>query len=375
MLSFKNFLNRNNFNIIVESVNNDNLFVVHRSPDPIEFSSIWTQGIVAKKNESFLYGQGLYTVYRDIAPKKMYWYGFHILRGSVNIKNFGILEENVYNEVSSHSDGSRTFEEHLSNLGVGIVEYEKEPFSSEIGAKYWKQIQNRGYDGLILHGKKDGYVCVIWEQGKNSFKPHSYINGSDKLGSGEIKFFTGNEEDQLIKQINSSEIIEKDLDLAGAKNIKTLGIKLTEVLGDLNLSKTNITSLGNLKKIHGNLFLRNCQSIFSLGQLIKANGLYASDSSLETLGSFRSCGGDCNLKNTNIKNLNNLNKVSGYLNLENTPIESIKNLNQVKLFLNLKNTPNLSVLGERPESVNNILYDKGSKTEYVLKKYKWILDK
>ena len=61
--------------------------------------------------------------------------------------------------------------------------------------------------------------------------------------------------------------------------------------------------------------------------------------SIESLGNLTSVGGNLNLVGTSIKSLGNLTSVGGNLNLYVTPIESLGNLTSVGGDLNLYGTP------------------------------------
>jgi len=381
LFSQRNLINYENFQniifkrkiLVLEKVNNDHLFVLHRSPHPVEFSSMWDEGIVGKKNSSDLYGKGLYTVYSNVHDKNIY--GDYILRGSVKINNYAILEKDVYDQVSKHYDGSKTFKEHLIKLGVNLREYSmeqnQEGFSSKNALKNWKKIQKMGYDGIILHGRKDGYVCVIWEQGKDTFTPHSFIHKADKLGVGKMKFKTGDEEKKLYNTILNSNQIEGTLNLKGTQ-IKNLGEKLHTINGDLELYQSPIESLGNLKVINGNIIIRDCENLKSLGRVEKSLGIFAQNSSISDIGNITNLEQSCNLENSNIINIDNLKSVGGYLKLKGTQIQSLKSIGRVGGFLDIRETPNLKYLGNPPNVSGKILYDVGSNTEKLLKYRGWL---
>lgn len=368
MVSFKTFYNRL---MLIEGVNNNHLFVLHRSPQPVEFSSIWDKGIVGGKNTGDLYGKGLYTVYEGIHDKSIY--GDHILRGSVKIDNFGIFEKNVYDGVNNHKDGSSTFREHLRKMGIDLKEYlseVKEGYSSKNAEKNWKKIQSMGYDGLIFHGRKDGYVCVIWEQGKHTFTPHSYIHKADKYGVGDMKFLSGGEEDRLYNKILNSHNIVGGIDLRGT-NIRHLGNKLHSVVGNLEFQNTSVESFGNLEIVEGYIMVTGCSNLKSLGKLREGLGVYAKNSKIKDIGRLTTLEKSCDLENSNILDLGNLRYVGGYLNLRRTPIKTLSNIAHIGGYLDLRETSDLKHLGNPPTILGKILYDKGSTTETILKDAGW----
>jgi hypothetical protein len=359
--------------LMMEKVINNHMMVTHRSPNPVEFYDIWDTGIQARKNLSDAYGKGLYTVYSAYNDNTIY--GDYILRGSVKIDNFGIFEKDIYDKVDNHGDGSKTFNEHLLKMGVNLNEYsieEQMGYSSDNAQNNWKSVMKKGYDGIIFHGRKDGYVCVIWEQGKHCFIPHSYINGADGDGNGDYRFRSGNEEGVLLRKIHNTKIWEGDLNLNGTNNIKTFGDVLMGIDGNLVIMDVPIESLGNLRYVSGDVVLKGCKRLGSLGKLSKVKSLYMQGSLVGDLGMLTNIQGSCNLRGSGVKDLGDLRDVGGYLNVSDTPIESIINLKFVGGFINLKNTDKLGILGTRPDIVGRVLYDEGSKTEMLLHKFGWI---
>jgi hypothetical protein len=89
-----------------------------------------------------------------------------------------------------------------------------------------------------------------------------------------------------------------------------------EITDDLDLSESDIKSLGNLTSVGGDLYLWK--------------------SKIESLGNLTSVGGDLNLYKSEIKSLGNLTSVGDDLNLRGSEIESLGNLTSVggNLYLN-----------------------------------------
>jgi hypothetical protein len=111
-----------------------------------------------------------------------------------------------------------------------------------------------------------------------------------------------------------------------------------EIIDDLDLSESDIKSLGNLTSVGGNLDLRDSR-IQSLGNLTSVGGdLYLWKSKIESLGNLTSVGGDLYL-NSKIESLGNLTSVGGDLDLWNSKIESLGNLTSVGGDLYLRRTP------------------------------------
>jgi hypothetical protein len=95
---------------------------------------------------------------------------------------------------------------------------------------------------------------------------------------------------------------------------------------DLDLTFSDIETLGNLVKVEGDLNLRKCQNFQSLGNL-------------------EYVGGNLNLRYTKIETLENLEYVGGGLNLIDTDIETLGNLEYVGDALDLFGCENLKSLG------------------------------
>ena len=92
--------------------------------------------------------------------------------------------------------------------------------------------------------------------------------------------------------------------------------------GDLNLERTDIISLGNLKSVNGYLDLYSCENLTSLGNLQSVNGLLdlSGCKNLTSLGNLQSVDGHLGLSLTNITSLENLQSVGGHLHIARTPI-------------------------------------------------------
>lgn len=101
--------------------------------------------------------------------------------------------------------------------------------------------------------------------------------------------------------------------------------------GDLDLSNTNIRTLGFLKKVRGNLNLNNCRDLKSLGDLrYVTQGLYARNcTNLTTLGRLQEIGGMGDFENcTALVSLGNLERVRWDFDL--TDCESLESLGNLK---------------------------------------------
>ena len=104
---------------------------------------------------------------------------------------------------------------------------------------------------------------------------------------------------------------------------------------DLNLSNTNIKSLGNLISVDGNLYSYN-SNIESLGNLTSVGGyLDLSYSNIESIGNLTSVGGYLDLYGSKIKSLGNLTSVGGYLDLRKTPLSEIYSEEEIHKMINI----------------------------------------
>ena len=112
---------------------------------------------------------------------------------------------------------------------------------------------------------------------------------------------------------------------------------------DLDLSYTEITSLGNLQSVNGGLNLSGCDKLNSLGNLQSVNGFLDLSwcNNLTSLGNLQSVNGNLNLYNCNkLNSLGNLQSVNGGLYLYKcNQLTSLGNLQSVGESLILKETP------------------------------------
>ena len=128
------------------------------------------------------------------------------------------------------------------------------------------------------------------------------------------------------------------LDLSNNKTIKDLG-SLEFVKGSLYIQNTNIESLGNLKSVGENLRMIN-SIVESLGNLeTVGEGLYMKNSYVLTLSNLKSVGGNLDCRNNVLESLGNLESVGGYLFVEDTNIDSLGNLKFVGDDFDLRFTP------------------------------------
>jgi hypothetical protein len=130
--------------------------------------------------------------------------------------------------------------------------------------------------------------------------------------------------------------VEGDLDLRRCYNLQSLG-DLEYVGGWLDLKNTSIETLGNLVRVEGGLNLMRCFNLQSLGNLEYVGGLFYlyGNENLQSLGNLVRVGSDLDLGSTRIETLGNLEYVGGDLVLISTPLskkyteEQIRNMIEV----------------------------------------------
>ena len=108
--------------------------------------------------------------------------------------------------------------------------------------------------------------------------------------------------------------------------------------GDLNLTLTDITSLGNLQSVNGYLDLSVCKNLTSLGNLQSVDdflNLYRCVN-LTSLGNLQSVDGHLGLSLTNITSLENLQSVGGHLHIARTPISEKYSGEEIRRMVDVK---------------------------------------
>ena len=136
-------------------------------------------------------------------------------------------------------------------------------------------------------------------------------------------------------------IFDDDLDLMYS-NITSLG-NLRSVNGDLKLYRCmELTSLGNLQSVGGDLDLARCKRLTSLGNLQSVDGYlsFYECEELTSLGNLQSVNGNLNLNGCiQLTSLGDLESVGGYLDLYGCEeLTSLGNLQSVNGFLDLIKT-------------------------------------
>jgi hypothetical protein len=146
------------------------------------------------------------------------------------------------------------------------------------------------------------------------------------------------EKEQKILQIPSLKIFDEDILVAWnilQKFLEKKGNPPYSIGGYLDLSHTDIESLGNLKSVGGNLDLEGTP-IQSLGNLTSVGGnLNLRRTSIESLGNLTSVGGGLALYDTPIESLGNLQSVGGNLILWGTPLSTMYTKEQIRKMVNV----------------------------------------
>jgi hypothetical protein len=107
------------------------------------------------------------------------------------------------------------------------------------------------------------------------------------------------------------------------------------IIGDIVIRGNNIKSLGDLKKVYGNLGI-DSNSLSDLGELnyVKNDFWISSAKNLKSLNNLERVGGNMSLRYSNIKDLCKLWRVGNKLSLRDTRVKNISSLKEVKvLFL------------------------------------------
>jgi len=132
--------------------------------------------------------------------------------------------------------------------------------------------------------------------------------------------------------------------------------------GDLDLSYSDIKTLGNLVRVEGDLDLNFCRNLQSIESLEYVGGfLDLKYTKIESLGELKYVGDFLDLKSTKIESLGELKYVGDFLDLESCQnLESLENLEYVGGYLNLRLCKNFQSLGNL-EYVGKVLNLMGCK--------------
>ena len=134
--------------------------------------------------------------------------------------------------------------------------------------------------------------------------------------------------------------------------------RLFRMNGNIDLSHSNITTLGGLVEVGGNLDLWECENLQSLGELRSVNGvLDLRKTKIKSLDELRVVNGHLFLSESNIETLNKLEIVNGLLALDYcTNLKSFGNLKEIDGMLWLNGTPIVQIMtySEVKKQIKNI---------------------
>lgn len=148
-------------------------------------------------------------------------------------------------------------------------------------------IKESQYKKLFSEEKKDGIMKISYDL---------FDNDWDSLQTF------------LKRRGNPPYILIGTVNLAERRDVETLG-SVVEIWGNLRTTNSSLRSLGNLTKVSGSVSLFK-SPVQSIGNLEYVGG-----------------GGGLNLGGTNIKSLGNLKFVADDLYLKNTPFSRMSNIN------------------------------------------------
>ena len=114
--------------------------------------------------------------------------------------------------------------------------------------------------------------------------------------------------------------------------------RLFRMNGDIALSQSDITTLGGLVEVEGDLYLNYCQNLQSLGNLRSVGGylkLYGSVN-LVSLGALEYVGGNLNIGHCeNLSSFENLKYVGGALLIMNTKLKDKYSTTQIREIIDV----------------------------------------
>jgi len=129
------------------------------------------------------------------------------------------------------------------------------------------------------------------------------------------------EQEEKILKIPGIRYFNNDWNLL-QKFLESQGNPRYSIGGNLNLSFSDIETLGNLVRVEGNLNLEPCQNLESLGDLEYVGGYLdlRGCENLQSLGDLKYVDGFLDLSFSDIVSLGNLEYVGGWLSLSDTPL-------------------------------------------------------
>ena len=115
--------------------------------------------------------------------------------------------------------------------------------------------------------------------------------------------------------------------------------RLFRMNGDIDLSHSDIETLGGLVELDGDLKLIRCQNLQSLGKLRNVSGFLDLENceNLQSLGELRSVGSVLNLiRSYNLTSLGELRSVGGYLDLSFSAIAKTMTDEEIRNQIDIK---------------------------------------
>ena len=157
---------------------------------------------------------------------------------------------------------------------------------------------------------------------------------------------------QKIKIITGSILFEDDLNFT---NLTSLG-ELKLIGGDVNFNNTKVTSLGELESIGGGAFFDN-SNIESLGELQSiGKHAYFGNSKIKSLGELKLIGGDAYFNDSKIKSLEKLKSIVGDAVFEKSLLTSLGELESIGAGAYFENS-NIKSLGKLKSIGGNAYFD------------------
>ena len=303
-----------------------------------------------------MYGKGLYTVYDSENTNTLEGiYGDHVIKLKVNLYGYIIFDPDialkVYKKPLTPAQQAKEF-----GYSDGVIRalrneksHEEVEFTSYIALPVFRSIQHE-VKGLVFTGSNDGRVVVVYDpttavpmawkrvandgMGRKAYAndPWTPVNRADLLKPIDRPDIISREDQpaqqSAIRRSAMGDFEAGKFDLSVMlKRLERLPKDQRIVRGDLNLSKTQITSLPEGLKVDGMLNLYKTQ-ITSLPPGLQVGGdLYLFGVPCASLPANLRVGGNLTLDYTLVESIPDGLSVGGTLFLNNTPIKSLpKNL-------------------------------------------------
>ena len=208
-------------------------------------------------------------------------------------------------------------------------------------------------DGLKLKEYSQPFENISYEDiGIDENKLFEYINEIE----GNIIFNNTN-----LTNLGNLKKIGGYADFAGSK-VNNLG-ELKYIYGSANFKESQITTLNNLEYIRGNASFWKSQ-ITSLGELKEiGDGAIFRDSKIRDLGKLEKIGGSVTFSNSQITSLKNLQSIGGTADFKNSLITSFDNVKSIGGSVYLEDAK-INDFGKL-QSINGNLYIKHSPLEHI----------